>query len=205
MADPRFFQRAGPFSLAELAEKAGAQLRAAGDTACLISDVAPLATAGPDTLSFIDNRKYLADFATTSAAACLVAPAHAERAPDGIALLVVKDPYRSYALLAALFYPQPEPVGGIHPTAIVDATAQLAEGVQIGPYAVIEAEVRIGPGSAVGAHTHVQQGVEIGAGSRIGSHCSLSHTLIGHKCLLYSGGTDWSRRFWFCHGAAGAS
>lgn len=203
MADPRFFHRAGPFSLSELAEKAGAELRAADDATRLISDVAPLATAGAGTLSFIDNRKYLSDFATTAAAACLVAPAIADRAPDGVALLVVKDPYRSYALLAALFYPTSETVAGIHPTALVDATAEVAEGVQIGPYTVIGAGVRIGPGASVGAYTHLEKGVEIGAGSRIGPHCSLSHTLIGDKCLLHSGVRIGQDGFGFAMGPQG--
>ncbi len=40
----------------------------------------------------------------------------------------------------------------IHPTAIVDSGARLAEDVQVGPYAVIGPDVSIGAGSTVGAH-----------------------------------------------------
>ena len=39
----------------------------------------------------------------------------------------------------------------IHPSAIIDASAELAEGVEIGPYAVIGTEVVLGPGTHVGA------------------------------------------------------
>jgi len=35
-------------------------------------------------------------------------------------------------------------VTNVHPTAVVDPTAELAEGVEIGPYAVIGAGVKIG-------------------------------------------------------------
>ena len=60
MADPRFFARAGPFTLAELARLSGAKLLASGYRASgSCHDVAPLETAGPDEVSFLDNRKYL--------------------------------------------------------------------------------------------------------------------------------------------------
>ena len=38
----------------------------------------------------------------------------------------------------------------IHPTAIVDAAAELGAGVEVGPYAVIGAGVQIGDGTTVG-------------------------------------------------------
>lgn len=40
----------------------------------------------------------------------------------------------------------------IHPTAIVDPAAQLAEGVSVGPYSVIGPGVRIGEGTRVASH-----------------------------------------------------
>ncbi len=60
MADPRFFDRAGPFSLSALAALSGATLvdEAAGER--VMVDVSPLETAGPDEVTFLDNRKYLA-------------------------------------------------------------------------------------------------------------------------------------------------
>ena len=59
MADPRFFDRAGPFSLDALAALSGSRLENPANGGLLVTDVAPLETAGPDELTFLDNRKYL--------------------------------------------------------------------------------------------------------------------------------------------------
>jgi UDP-N-acetylglucosamine acyltransferase len=53
----------------------------------------------------------------------------------------------------------------IHPTALVDADAQLDDGVSIGPYAVVEAGVRIGRGTEVRAHAVVKRFTTLGQGN----------------------------------------
>ncbi len=55
----------------------------------------------------------------------------------------------------------------IHPTALVDAEAQLGQDVQIGPYAIIEKKVQIGDGSTVGPHAVLAQGTTIGKNCKI--------------------------------------
>lgn len=74
MADPRFFANAGPFSLSALAEIAEADIGGEADPAAMYSDVAPLHMAGPDTVSFLDNKKYIGAFSETRAGACIVHP-----------------------------------------------------------------------------------------------------------------------------------
>ena len=58
----------------------------------------------------------------------------------------------------------------IHPTAIVEAGAELAEEVQVGPYAIVGPSVRIGRGTHIGSHSVLEGRTEIGADCRIGSH-----------------------------------
>jgi UDP-N-acetylglucosamine acyltransferase len=55
----------------------------------------------------------------------------------------------------------------IHPTAVVDAGAEVAEEVEVGPYAIIGPRVRIGPGTTVGPHAVIEGRTTIGAGNRI--------------------------------------
>ncbi|PXA04247.1 acyl-ACP--UDP-N-acetylglucosamine O-acyltransferase [Coraliomargarita sinensis] len=57
----------------------------------------------------------------------------------------------------------------IHPTAIVDAKAQLADDVEIGPYAVIEADVSIASGCRIAAHAIVRQYSNVEEGVTIDS------------------------------------
>ncbi len=61
----------------------------------------------------------------------------------------------------------------IHPTAIIDPRARLADGVSIGPLTVITGEVEIGAGSQVGAHALVNGPTRIGRRTRIGAYASV--------------------------------
>ncbi len=58
----------------------------------------------------------------------------------------------------------------IHPTAIVEAGVELADGVQVGPYAIIGPAVRVGRGTQIGSHSVLEGQTAIGADCRIGSH-----------------------------------
>jgi len=61
----------------------------------------------------------------------------------------------------------------IHPTALLDARARLAEDVEIGPYVVIEGDVEIGAGCSVGPFCRFEGPVKVGEGNRFVSHCSI--------------------------------
>ena len=61
----------------------------------------------------------------------------------------------------------------IHPTAVIDRTAEIDPSATIGPYAFIDGPVRIGPRSRIGAHTVVSGHTTMGADNDIGSFCSI--------------------------------
>ncbi len=62
---------------------------------------------------------------------------------------------------------------GIHPTAIIDSTAEIEADAVIGPYCVIGPHVRIGSGTVLASHVTVERWTEIGAGCRFFSHNSV--------------------------------
>ena len=62
---------------------------------------------------------------------------------------------------------------GIHPTALVHASAQLGHKVSIGPFAVIEEEVTIGDGTTIGAHSVLKRYTRVGRDNRIHEHAVL--------------------------------
>ncbi|HEX3535130.1 MAG TPA: UDP-3-O-(3-hydroxymyristoyl)glucosamine N-acyltransferase [Stellaceae bacterium] len=187
MADPRFFTCAGPFTLAKLASLSGARLLDNEHAERLISDVAPLETAGPDDLTFFDNRKYRDAFLQSRAGAAFVQEADVARAPPDMALLVTPEPYKAFARAAQSFYPEPPIVAGRAASAIIDPDAQIAEDCEIGAYTVIEAGARVGSRCRVGAHTVIGRNVEIGDDCRIGPQVTLSHCLIGSRVVLHPG------------------
>ena len=55
----------------------------------------------------------------------------------------------------------------IHPTAVIDPRAELADGVTVGPYAVIGAEVQLGSDCRIGPHVVLDGRVRMGRGNRI--------------------------------------
>jgi len=187
MADPRFFRVAGPYSLRALAERTGARLDAGADPERLMRDVAPLETAGPDDVAFLDNKKYLGAFEATGAGAAFVDPALAERAPKGMALLLTTAPYRAYALVAQAFYPEPQTQPQVHSSAHVDPTATIGEGAAIGPFAVVEEGVEIGRRCRIGACSVIGRGSVLGDDVRIGANVTVSHAIIGSRVTLYPG------------------
>lgn len=187
MADPRFFDRAGPFPLGLIAERIGAKLADPAMAGVAIEDVAALDQAGPGQLSFLDNPRYASAFSSTRAAACIVAEKHAGRAPAGVALLLTPSPYHAYARAAQLFYPQPHGAPGIHSSAIVDPAAHLGDGVSVGPLVVIEAGAIIGAGTSVGPGCLIARNVVVGEQCRLGAQVSLSHCIIGNRVTLHPG------------------
>jgi len=55
----------------------------------------------------------------------------------------------------------------LHPTAIVDRSAQLGENVRVGPYAVIEGNTVIGDGTVIGPQAYIAAGTRIGRNCRV--------------------------------------
>ena len=64
-------------------------------------------------------------------------------------------------------------VASIHPTAVVDAAATLAEDVTVGPYSIIGAGVEIGAGTVIGPHAVVLGPTRIGRDNRIFQFASI--------------------------------
>ena len=187
MADPRFFERTGPFSLAELAAIAEAQIGAPGAPGLRCHDVAALDAAGPDDVTFLDNRLYAPDLVKSKAGACILHPDLASRAPPGMALLLTPTPYKAYAAVARAFHPDRPRVPGVDAGARVDPTAVLGATVNVEAGAVIGAKAEIGEGSMIYANAVIGAGVVLGPGCVIGPGASLSHCILGARVAIYPG------------------
>jgi UDP-3-O-[3-hydroxymyristoyl] glucosamine N-acyltransferase len=187
MADPRFFDRAGPFSLDALAVLSGAALNDPSQGGRLFLDVGPLDTAGPDELTFLDNRKYADAFARSRAGAALVDERAVGQAPAGMALLIARDPYKAFARVAQAFYPVRELTPRRAPSAVIDPGASVPSDCDIAGHVVIEAGVRLGARCRIGANTVIAAGVELGEDCRVGANVTLSHCIVGARVVLHPG------------------
>ncbi len=78
----------------------------------------------------------------------------------------------------------------IHPTAIIDPTAELGEGVVIGPYCVIGPEVKIGSGTILDSHVTIERWTAVGEKNHF-----LAFNSVGSppQDLKYRGEQTWLR------------
>ena len=183
MPDPRFFDSLGPVSLGEIAALTGAEL-VRGDPSAPIMLAAPLAQSGGDAVSFLSDRRYAADAASTGAAACFVAPSDADTLPAGCAALVSRTAQAAWAMAAARLHSprRARPSGQwIHPE------AELEDDVFLGAGVVVEAGARIGRGTTVGPGAVIGVGVTIGRDCRIGPRAVVEFALVGDRVMLLAG------------------
>lgn len=203
MPDPRFYSVAGPFALKRLAEIAGAEIAGRADPEALFADVAPLSSAGPDDVGFLDNKRYVDAFSRSGAGACLVHPDYAVKAPSGMALLLTEEPYHGYAHVARAFHPITPPDPVIAASAVIDPSASVGTGCRIDPGAVIGANSDIGERCHIGANACIGVGVVLGADCFIGAAASLTHSLVGERVTVHAGARIGQDGFGFALGAKG--
>jgi UDP-3-O-[3-hydroxymyristoyl] glucosamine N-acyltransferase len=203
LGDPRFFRRAGPFSLALVAETAGAPLPQGADAGAMMTGVAPLQAAGPADITFLHNRKYIAALAQTRAGAVIVTPHYSGRVPAGTVALVMDDPHVGWARVASLFHPAAPVRAGVHGSAVIDPTAQVDPTAEIGPLAVIGAGAVIGPDCRIGAGAVIGDGVIMGGQCRVGPLASISHAILGARVYVYPGARIGQEGFGFAITAQG--
>lgn len=203
MADARFFHRAGPFPLAEIAVVVGAEPLLADDEALSIRDIAALESAGPDDISVFSDVRYIAALAPSRAGAIIISRKLAHHAAPSSRLIYVPDPRRAYAQVGRLFYPPQTLVAVVHPSATVHPSAHIGQGTQIDPGAVIGRDVDIGERCHIGPNVVIGDGVLIGDDCRIGANCSISHALIGHRVEIETCVTVGSQGFGFVPGPSG--
>ena len=160
--------------LGELATKLGAELR--GDAELEITGVKGIEEAGPAEVTFVANPKYAALARKTRAAAVLVEPEFPE---IEAATLRLKNPYLAFSRALGFFYQPPAYAPGIHPMAVIDATAVIGEGAHIGAYVVIGPRVKLGDHATLLPHVVLYPGVE--AGRNLFAH---AHAVVREDCIL---------------------
>lgn len=135
----------------------------------VVSRISPLETADAVSISFLSNPRYATQMAASKAACVIVAPAMREVAQARGACIVAANPYVYFAKLTQFWRAkkQGKKPSGIHPTAVVDASAVIAESAYVGPLCVV------GAGASIGAETVLRSRVTIADDCQIGERCLL--------------------------------
>jgi len=146
-----------------------------------------LEEARPGDLSFCKDRKHIKLVQATKASAVLLPPDWTDGAP--CAIIRVEDPNHACMAAAKIFAP-PEPVRapGVHPSAIVDPSVVMGEGVHVGPFTVIEKGAVIGAGAVIEAQVFIGEGCKVGERTHIYPQVTLREgTILGKDCIIHCG------------------
>src|SRR5205085_3632032 len=135
----------GPLTLGEIVSRLGG--RVAGDAATRVGRVASLEAAKAGDVTFFTGSRHRDKLAATRAAAVVLAP-DAE-GHTRLPRIVSENPYAYFARLSQLFNPVVAQPPGVHPSAVVAASARLGERVSIGAGCVLGENVTIGEGSCL--------------------------------------------------------
>jgi UDP-3-O-[3-hydroxymyristoyl] glucosamine N-acyltransferase len=170
--------------LSELAQLTGARVEGTNND-IEITDAAGLDEAGEGHVTFLANPRYTPRVNTTRASAIFLSEdATTERA---IAILRAKDPYLAYTRALRIFYPEPKVAPTIHPAAVIDASAKIAEGVAIGACSVIGRNVNIAEGVCIHPNVTIYDDVSIGKDSVVHSGVALrERTVIGERVIIHN-------------------
>ncbi|MGH8179212.1 MAG: UDP-3-O-(3-hydroxymyristoyl)glucosamine N-acyltransferase [Steroidobacter sp.] len=171
-------------SLGELAVRYGCTLK--GDPEARVSRVATLEGADSRALTFFANPRYRRFLAETKAGVVVLEPKFAGDCP--VPALLAKNPYATYARIAAFLHPAPALAPGRHASAVIDSSAVIDASASIGPQVVIGAGARIAARVLVGPGCVVLAGASIGADTRLIANVTLCmEVVIGARCLLHPG------------------
>jgi UDP-3-O-[3-hydroxymyristoyl] glucosamine N-acyltransferase len=171
------------FTTAQLAEKLGAEL--IGDGALPIHGFAPAAAAQTGHLTFAENEDYLAKAEQSGATAILVGD---KATSTKKTLLRMKNPRVGYAKALPLFFSEPALPPGIHPTAVIAASAQVDPSAHIGPHCVIGERVKIGARSALISGVSLGDDVRLGDDGKIFPNVVIyARSQIGNRVRIHAG------------------
>jgi UDP-3-O-[3-hydroxymyristoyl] glucosamine N-acyltransferase len=154
----------------------------------MLERVASVRTADKASLVFAESDLALQEALASAAGAILTTPQLAAPIPSPAKpLLIVTQPRLAFARAASILRPAAQ-LAGIHPTAIVDPSAHIADAVSVGPYAVIGEHVRIGERTKIGAGCVIAESTEIGTDCRIFPRTVIyAGVKLGDRVVIHAG------------------
>ncbi|MEI8194801.1 MAG: UDP-3-O-(3-hydroxymyristoyl)glucosamine N-acyltransferase [Phycisphaerae bacterium] len=175
-----------PFTASQAALWCSGQLDGPDQT---FSGLEALDQAQAGEMTFAGTVPYARKLAKSAASGAIVTRAlPIERRPDQTILWVPNADLAVAQVLEQIAPPLPLPPVGVHPTALIDPTAQLGADVRIGPYVVVQAGAQIGAGCVLMAQ------VFVGAQTVLGDNCLLwpnvcvrERCKLGHRVILHPG------------------
>ncbi len=180
--------------LSELAELTSAIVES-GSPETEIKAAAGLDIAGDGEITFLANLKYTPQVRDTKASAIFLSEG-TEISRADIAILRAKDAYVAYTRALRAFHPTPPIKPGIHPSAVIDASADVSTDAEIGANVVVGAGARVSAGVRLYPNVTLYDGVSVGEDTVLHSGVSVREGCeIGRNCIVHNNSTIGSDGF----------
>lgn len=178
------------YSIDRILEIVGADAERVGSYAEAVTGIASLTEAEAGDLSFLGNPKYREQVAESNASVLLV-PSDFEGVPkEGQLWIKLGNPSFALALICRDIEGTllPKPAAGIHPTAHVEADAQVDPTASVGAFCYVGAQSKVGAGAVLESHVSLGRAASIGAGSHLFPRVVVSdYCVIGERNRLLQG------------------
>lgn len=151
-----------PYTTQEIAKVIGGQV--VGDSNAVLKSFAMIESAEPGDLTFAENDEFF-QRAEQSAATAIIADKRFTSEKKTI--IQVPNARVAFAKAMTLFFPEKPFPAGIHPTAVIAASAKIDSSAHVGPHCVIGERV------SIGARSVLQAGNYVGDDSKLGEDVNL--------------------------------
>jgi len=172
-----------PFTATEIARELQGEVR--GDGSIVLTGFAPADRAKPGDLTFAENETFFQRADLSAASAILVSGDYASHRKT---LIKVDNARVAFARVLPLFFPEPIFPPGIHPSAVVAASAVIDPTVHVGPHCTVGENTRIGAKSVLQGGNHVGGNCQLGEQTVLFPNVTVYPRIqIGSRVRIHSG------------------
>ena len=170
------------FTAAEIAKRLQGEVL--GDGAVELTGFAPADNAKPGELTFAENEMFFARAEGSAASAILVD----SNFPSKKTLIRVRNARVAFAKVLPLFFPPRQFEPGVHPSAVIAASARIEASAHVGPLCSVGERAQAGPGVVLEAGVHVGADCVLEEGAHLYPNVTLypgSH--LGRRVIIHAG------------------
>ena len=156
-----------------------------GDAAISIQGFAPADSARAGDLTFAENDDFFTRAEASAATAILVSGPYNSAKK---VLIRVPNARIAFAKVLPLFFPEPVFAPGVHPSAVVAASATIDPSAHIGPLCVVGERAHIGARTVLENHVSIAPDCRIGEDTRLFPNVSIyAGSQIGNRVRIHAG------------------
>ena len=186
MADPRFFNNDGPFSLEDILNHCKIS-NINTEKHKLVKDVSYLSAASKGDISFMDESSLINDLNNSNAEFCFISKKFISQAPKSINLIPCDYPRSAYALTAQKLYPDNINLNQVYLQSSSKINVNYKSSSLVSQFSYISDDVLIGENTSIGPNSVLGKGVIIGENCFIHSNVTITHSIIGDNVEIFPG------------------